>query len=109
MPTETKEWTPERIKALRKRLGVSQEECAAMIGTSMSSFQNWEYGVCTPRKHYQERLVALESGDFSNDDLATLRKKSLDLHLLGPDLGMILAMLSENAQKTILEAVLKGR
>ena len=43
-------WPPERIKALRKRLGMhSQKSLAACIGTSQAIVSSWECGTTVPR------------------------------------------------------------
>ena len=43
-------WTPERIKALRKRLGMpSQRNLAKYLGTSQAIVSSWECGTTTPR------------------------------------------------------------
>ena len=38
------EITPPSIKAIRKKLNLSQSEFALMIGVSISTLQNWEQG-----------------------------------------------------------------
>jgi putative transcriptional regulator len=41
-------WTPERIMALRKMLGMTQEEFAQEIGASPRTVKAWEYGELCP-------------------------------------------------------------
>jgi DNA-binding transcriptional regulator YiaG len=36
--------TPEQIKDLRTKAGRTQAECAAMLHTSLRSYQQWEAG-----------------------------------------------------------------
>lgn len=51
----------ERIKN-----GLTQLECAKKFGVSIVSFQNWERGVCAPRKDKFE--IALEFIGASTED-----------------------------------------
>ena len=39
----------EALKALRERLGKKQQEMADLLGVTVKGYQNWEYGVNTPR------------------------------------------------------------
>jgi len=43
-PSRVFEITPPSIKAIRKRLNLSQSDFALMIGVSVSTLQNWEQG-----------------------------------------------------------------
>jgi len=43
-PSRVFRFKPADIKAIRKKLGVSQSEFALMIGVSVSTLQNWEQG-----------------------------------------------------------------
>jgi len=47
------------IKRLRKRLGITQGELAALVGVSTSAVGSWEYGKAKPEGHNREALVAL--------------------------------------------------
>ena len=52
---------PERIKALRERLGgISQQELANRLGVSLQSVHRWETGKKAPIKPYVEKIEALE-------------------------------------------------
>lgn len=48
-------WTGNRVKALRKRLGITQEGLARAIGTTAPIVSRWETGRCQPQ-HF--RLIA---------------------------------------------------
>ena len=43
-PNRVFEITPPSIKAIRKKLNLSQSDFALMIGVSISTLQNWEQG-----------------------------------------------------------------
>jgi putative transcriptional regulator len=47
-PSRVTEYKPTDVKAVRRRLGKSQSEFAAMIGVSVATLQNWEQGRRTP-------------------------------------------------------------
>jgi putative transcriptional regulator len=48
------------VKALRKRLGVSQAEMAVLIGVSPRTLQNWEQGRRTPEGPARALLRAVQ-------------------------------------------------
>ena len=58
---KSKPWTPERIKALRKRKGLSQQAAAKLIGVVLRTWQNWEQGVIIPREPTQMLLTRLDT------------------------------------------------
>lgn len=39
---------PERLKALRKKLGITQVEAAQLCGVATSTWNGWEYGFRIP-------------------------------------------------------------
>jgi len=47
-PSRTTVFEPADVKAIRARLGQSQEEFALMIGVSVGTLRNWEQGRRTP-------------------------------------------------------------
>ena len=51
---------PERVKRLRQRLGLSQQQLAERLGVTLGSISRWELGKSGPIKPYLERLEALE-------------------------------------------------
>ena len=50
---------PTEIKALRSKLGLTQEALARELGVSVSAVQKWEGGRATPRGLYHRALVEL--------------------------------------------------
>lgn len=42
------DWTPEKLKQLRKETGHTQDELAPLIGVSPSTLRQWEQGVSKP-------------------------------------------------------------
>ena len=51
---------PERVKRLRQRLGLSQQQLAERLGVTLGSISRWELGKSGPIKPYLEKLEALE-------------------------------------------------
>lgn len=54
------EFTPERIKALRAQLGLSQSKFAAALGLSLAAIRHWEQGIRTPDGATSKLLRILE-------------------------------------------------
>ena len=57
----------ERLKLLRKKSGLTQEELAERIGVSIMTLRRWEWGERTPRMDEIEKLV--EAIDVTVDEL----------------------------------------
>jgi len=51
---------PEEIKALRKRVGMSQQSFAEAIGVSIHTIHSWEHGKCKPMPMALRRLRAYD-------------------------------------------------
>ena len=51
--------TPERIRGLRKKLGISMRELGVLTGTSLGAVQSWERGKFKPQGERKAALVAL--------------------------------------------------
>ncbi|GKU76864.1 helix-turn-helix transcriptional regulator [Paenibacillus sp. L3-i20] len=51
------------IKANRKHRGLTQHDLAYELGASQRAVINWENGITTPKKMYQERINGL-FGDY---------------------------------------------
>jgi putative transcriptional regulator len=43
-PSRVTEFAPVDVKAIRRKLGLSQSQFARMIGVSVATLQNWEQG-----------------------------------------------------------------
>lgn len=54
------EFTPERIKALRAQLGLSQAKFARALGLSLAAIRHWEQGIRTPDGATSKLLRILE-------------------------------------------------
>ena len=50
------EWNPERIKALRDHLGMTQRQLADELGVRQQTISEWEVGVYIPRRSTQKYL-----------------------------------------------------
>jgi DNA-binding transcriptional regulator YiaG len=51
--------TPERIRSLRKKLGISQRELGVMVGATIGAVASWEKGKFKPKGEKKAALVAL--------------------------------------------------
>jgi len=51
--------TPDRIRRLRKKLGISMRELGILTGTSLSAVLSWEKGKFKPRGEKKAALVGL--------------------------------------------------
>lgn len=51
--------TPDRIRILRKRLGISQRELAILTGVTIGAVASWEKGKFKPKGDKKAALVAL--------------------------------------------------
>ncbi len=51
--------TPDRIRGLRQKLGISMRELGILTGSSLSSILSWEKGKFKPRGDKKAALVAL--------------------------------------------------
>lgn len=50
------EWNPERIKALREHLGMTQQQMADELGVRQQTISEWEVGLYIPRRATQKYL-----------------------------------------------------
>lgn len=51
--------TPERIRILRKKLGISQRELGVLVGVTIGAVASWETGKFKPKGEKKAALVAL--------------------------------------------------
>jgi len=51
--------TPDRIRRLRRKLGISMRELGILTGTSLSAILSWEKGKFKPKEEKKAALVAL--------------------------------------------------
>jgi len=52
--------TKEEIKALRKQLGLSQEEMARKIGVAFTTFHRWEKKGIKPSRLALEKMISMK-------------------------------------------------
>lgn len=57
--------TAKDIRQTRKRLKLSREKFAALIGVSAGSIQNWEKKGVKPSPVYVEKIKSLESNNVT--------------------------------------------
>ncbi len=51
-----KKFTPERIRQLRTKLGMTQKECGVFIEVATSTISRWENGRYKPSRHVERNL-----------------------------------------------------
>lgn len=59
------DWTPDRVRALRARLGYTQHQLADRIGCHRQAIANWETGQRTPTGLYAQSLQSLEDAPMT--------------------------------------------
>jgi len=60
------EWNGERIRALRRHLGLTQQEMAGKLGTRQQTISEWELGLYRPRGASSTLLsIVAERADFT--------------------------------------------
>lgn len=57
---QSREYSPEQIKALRHRYGKTQSELAAKLGISLSTLRQWEIGAKKPSTPSQKLLYIID-------------------------------------------------
>jgi DNA-binding transcriptional regulator YiaG len=76
---KTSRLTPERIRGLRKKLGLSQREMGILTGASLGAVLSWERGKFKPRGDKKTALVALRKlGKRNVKDLLREKTASTD-------------------------------
>ena len=64
--TGQKNWDSERIRALRRHLGLTQRELAERLGTRQQTISEWELGLYKPRGASSTLLsIVAERAEFS--------------------------------------------
>jgi DNA-binding transcriptional regulator YiaG len=66
MPGREGRWDADAVRALRRRLGLTQAELAERLGTRQQTVSEWETGASRPRGMSQRllRMVAEESAAY---------------------------------------------
>ena len=82
--------TPERIRSLRLRLGISQKDLAILVGVSTGAVASWEKGKFHPNLNKKTTLVAIRK----------LRKREIKKVLAGKKEGMKKKKPQERKRKT---------
>lgn len=59
---------PALIKALRKRLGLTQEQFAQRVGVTYSTVNHWENGKRVPQPFLVKRLLEIKAETEDNQD-----------------------------------------
>ncbi|MEI6665180.1 MAG: helix-turn-helix domain-containing protein [Chloroflexota bacterium] len=59
MGEERPDWNPERVLALRARLGESQQAFAERVGTRQQTISEWERGASRPARMAQRLLTLI--------------------------------------------------
>jgi DNA-binding transcriptional regulator YiaG len=78
LPAIPDEWPPERIVAVRARIGDSQADLARRLQISRSAVYNWEAGITHPREHYKKMMRGLEGCILPRPDKVCAAYQILD-------------------------------
>ena len=65
--TGAKEWPPQRIRAIRARLGWEREELARAVGVTVQSVAKWERGESSPQRQFWDALTEIERRSLGGD------------------------------------------
>ena len=94
-------WTPERIKALRQRLGMTQSAFAETIGTRDQSVSDWERGNYRVGYRHAVKLGQLErqaeAGEVADAEAAIANP---DIEALAKAMCRLLASAYERGQRS---------
>jgi len=77
--------SPEELKALRNRLGITQRELGDLLQVGEKSYTRWETGRARPSRSINVLLRALRDGKLSIPYLQSLQKPVVDWRI--PALG----------------------
>lgn len=65
--TGAKEWPPQRVRAIRARLGWEREELARAVGVTVQSVAKWERGESSPQRQFWDALTEIERRSLGGD------------------------------------------
>jgi DNA-binding transcriptional regulator YiaG len=71
-----KQWDSESIQALRRHLGLTQQELSEQLGTRQQTISEWEVGMYRPRGASATLLSLVAEKARFKYDAAPLKKKS---------------------------------
>lgn len=72
------DWDKKRIYALRKHMGLTQDELAQMLGTRQQTISEWELGIYKPRGMSQTLLnIIADKANFEYRPSASIKKRKL--------------------------------
>lgn len=71
-----KQWDSESIQALRRHLGLTQQELSEKLGTRQQTISEWEVGMYCPRGASATLLSLVAEKARFKYDAAPLKKKS---------------------------------
>lgn len=64
---EALDWDGKRVLAIRKRLGMTQEQFATKLGVAFVTVNRWENDKFTPRGLYLDALRKIEEGGLQSE------------------------------------------
>ena len=84
IPIEGRLWNAEKIRFLRKKLGLSQKKFARILDASQEAISSWENSRTRPSEYFQDELTMLARRNnvfitLENVELEYLRKSTQDL------------------------------
>jgi DNA-binding transcriptional regulator YiaG len=75
---------PDRIKKLRRKLKLTQEEFGRRVGVSWRTVARWESGESAPRKNVREKIELLERRKNPNllEKIEEIKNLLMDLEMM---------------------------
>lgn len=62
-----KEWPPQRIRAIRARLGWEREELSRALHLTVGTITRWEQGTTAPQRQFWDALTVIERRSLGGD------------------------------------------
>ena len=62
-----KEWPPQRVRAIRARLGWEREELSRALRLTVATITRWEQGTTAPQRQFWDALGELERRSLGGD------------------------------------------
>lgn len=105
----------DKLLALRKRVGMSQQEVAAAIGVTRQTISNWELGQGSPaldKAAELARLYGVTLDDLANDEVDVVSSGKggsvRDLHVIERLVGKVTTVELSDGEGALMHALICG-
>lgn len=105
----------DKLLALRKRSGMSQQEVAAAIGVARQTISNWELGQGSPaldKATELARLYGITLDDLASDEIDVVSsgksERIRDLHVLESLVGKVATVELADGEGALTHALIRG-